>query len=127
MKWSEEETALLLVFAMWGFEHQAISEMLSNRIPEARAILSSTVPLYKRSVPAIRHKLTEIRDKNPGLWSDTTGWDRSAVAAYLYGLPADHALITRLLNLTEIDLEIITRVCAFGSYRHLKPANYIPK
>ena len=110
--WTEEETAVLLVFAMWGYKHEAIAEILTNRRAEVRGILDTDVlPSYMRTVSAVRNKLTDIRARNPQLWLKEEGWDRDAVLIYLYQSTVDHAQLNRLLNLTATDINILNRVC----------------
>lgn len=109
VNWTKEETALLIIFAMWGIRHEAIAEILTNRRAEIRAIL--TVPPYTRTVSAVRNKLTEVRSQNPRLWDREQGWDRDAVVEFLYQSTLDHAQVTRLLSWTAADIEIIIQVC----------------
>lgn len=110
--WTEEEAAVLIVFSMWGYKHEAIAEILTNRRAEIRGIVRTDMPpSYTRTVPAVRNKLAEIRTQNPQLWSKNEGWARDAVLAHLYGSLLDHDHVNRLLNLTSVDIKTITRVC----------------
>lgn len=109
--WTEEEAAVLLVFAMWGFKHEAIAEMLTNRRSEIRGILQTNIPpCYTRTVSAVRNKLNEIRVLNPQLWLKEEGWDQAAVVAHLHSTSLDFDHLTRLLNLTSIDIRTMTQV-----------------
>lgn len=109
--WTEEETAVLLIFAMWGYKHEAIAEILTNRRAEIRGIFRTDMqPSYTRTVSAVRNKLAEVRSQNSQLWSKDEGWARDAVLEHLYGSLVDHAHVKRLLNLTPSDVKIITRV-----------------
>lgn len=110
--WTEEETAVLLVFAMWGYKHEAIAEILTDRRAEIRGLLHTNMPpSYRRTVSAVRNKLTDLRTQNPQLWLKEEGWIRDAVLIYLHESTVDHALLNRLLNLTTTNIEMITRVC----------------
>ncbi|KAJ6051511.1 uncharacterized protein N7446_006144 [Penicillium canescens] len=108
--WTDEETAVLLVFSMWGYKHEAIAEILTNRRAEIRGILHTNMPpSYTRTVSAIRNKLNELRTQNPRLWLKEEGWNRAAITEYLYDSMADLAHVNRLLNLNAADINIITR------------------
>jgi hypothetical protein len=109
-KWSDEEIAVLVVFALWGFSHKAIAAVLTNRRAEIRAILEPVVPQYIRTVKAVDSKLVKVRQENPDLWSSTEGWNQRAVLEYLQQLNVDHQLVIRLLSLTQADIDII-HVC----------------
>jgi hypothetical protein len=110
--WTDEETAVLLVFSMWGYKHEAIAEILTNRQAEIRGILHTYMPpSYTRTVSAVRNKLTELRTQNPQLWLREEGWNRAAITEYLYGSTVDLAHVNRLLNLTPADIDTVTRVC----------------
>lgn len=109
-KWSDEEIAVLVVFALWGFSHKAIAAILTNRRAEIRAILEPVVPQYTRTVKAVDSKLVKVRQENPDLWSSTEGWNQRAVLEYLQQLNVDHQLVIRILSLTQADIDII-RVC----------------
>ncbi|EKV13718.1 hypothetical protein PDIG_36290 [Penicillium digitatum PHI26] len=86
---TEEKAAVLLVFAMWGFKHEAIAEILINRGSEIRGILPANMPFYTQTVSAVRNKLTEIRTQNPQLWSREEGWVRQAVVVHLHNMMLD--------------------------------------
>lgn len=122
--WTEEEAAVLLVFAMWGFKHEAIAEILTNRRSEIRGILHTNIPpFYTRTVSAVRNKLTEIRTQNPQLWSREDGWVREAVVVHLHDTVLDFGHVTRLLNLTAADIETIAQVCGPDSPTNIASAN----
>lgn len=108
--WSEEETAVLIIFSMWGFRQEVIAEILTNRTPEFRGLLPS-VPIYKRTMSSVRNKVNDVRSHNPGLWERDEGWNRIAVAEHLHKSTVDHDHVTRLLNLTWVDIERVIRVC----------------
>lgn len=108
--WSEEETALLIVFSMWGFRQETIAEILTNRTPEFHGLLPSA-PIYTRTTSAVRNKVNDVRAHNPKLWNKDEGWNQIAVAEHLYKSIVDHDQVTRLLNLTVADIERIIRVC----------------
>jgi hypothetical protein len=61
--WTEEETAVLLIFLMWDYRYEVIADILTNRRAEIRGILYINILLlYKRTVSAVRNKLNELRD-----------------------------------------------------------------
>ncbi|KAJ5184191.1 hypothetical protein N7492_001807 [Penicillium capsulatum] len=107
--WSEEETALLIVFSMWGFRQETIAEILTNRTPELHGLLPSS-PIYTRTTSAVRNKVNDVRAHNPKLWNKDEGWNQIAVAEHLYNSIVDHDHVTRLLNLTVADIERIIRI-----------------
>lgn len=109
--WADEETAVLLVFSMWGYKHETIAEILTNRRAVIRGILpTNTPPPYTRTVSAIRNKLNELRTQNPQLWLKEKGWDEVAILKYLCNSMIDLTDLNRLLNLTASDIDYITRV-----------------
>jgi hypothetical protein len=87
--WTDEETAALIIFDMWGFKTEAIAEILTNRRAEIRAIVGS-IPQYKRTSSAVSNKLTQLRNQNHNLWLSDRGWDRDAVTEFLYRSTLDH-------------------------------------
>jgi hypothetical protein len=107
--WTDEETAVLIIFDMWGFKTEAIAEILTNRRAEIRAIVGS-IPQYKRTSSAVSNKLTQVRNQNHNLWLKDRRWDRDAVTEFLYRSTLDHDLVARLLDL-ETDIKIVIRVC----------------
>lgn len=110
VRWGDEETAALIVLSMWRYSYPAIAEILTNRREHLRTF-SPQIPLYsERSKTAVRNKLGKFRAQNPKLWTQENGWNQAAVIAHLqqYGIDIEH--ITRLLTLTEADIENLIRV-----------------
>ena len=110
MNWTGEETALLIVLAMWGYEHEDISTLLTNRIATSRAMSTTEEPSYHRSTSSIQNKLNEVRSRIPGLWSRRDGWNEGAVIAHIYSSTVDHDLINQLLSLTAADIQAMLSV-----------------
>ncbi|KAJ5925848.1 hypothetical protein N7454_007358 [Penicillium verhagenii] len=97
--WTLEETALLILFDMWGYEHKIISQLLTDRSPVIRQGTQ-----HQRSISAVDNKLQFIRN-NSNLWSKESGWDLAKVTEYISTLKLDHAQLRQLLTLSKSDCD----------------------
>lgn len=102
--WTSEETAITVVFASRGVRHEAIVYLLSNRSasllgmpPEANSVALAAPP--RRTLSAIRGKLSSLRRHHPTLWHHDGTWNADEVVQFLYRLPSiDPLQVTVLLN-----------------------------
>jgi hypothetical protein len=112
--WTSEETAITVLLASSGVRHETIVYLLSNRSasllgmpPEANSVALATPP--RRTVPAIRGKLSSLRLHHPELWHNDGTWNADAVVQFLYHLPSiDSLQVTVLLNSAPIEIAQIT-------------------
>jgi hypothetical protein len=105
-KWTDEETAVAIMFDMWGINHKLIANLLTERWAAVRGIQNG------RTVPAVRGKLDRIRRNHPEL----RGWKREAVYKYIDGLNVDRDSIHQRLVLTRKDIDMIITVCFPGTF-----------
>lgn len=109
MEWSDDKVATLIVFDMWGYEHDQIKRLLERRsIAMTGSSLSdyTTAPVYQVSTKAIKEQLKRVRSENPQLWKRGSGWNKEAVTAYLCELSIDR----KILELSEADIESMLQV-----------------
>lgn len=113
MEWSNDKVALLIVFDMWGYEHDQIKRILESRsIVTTGPSLSdyNAAPVYQVSIKAIQEQLKKVRSENPQLWRRGSGWNREAVAAYLCELSVDRGV----LELSDSDIASMLQVRSSG-------------
>ena len=76
VKWSKEETAVLVYFASRNANHEGCCQILGMRFG----------PDKHRSANAVRQKLSAIRDNNVELCRGKKGWDQTKVDEWLIAL-----------------------------------------
>jgi hypothetical protein len=112
MEWSNENVAILIVFDMWGYQHEQIKRLLERRsVVMAGSSLSdyAATPVYQVSIKAIKEQLKRVRSENRQLWRRGSGWNKEEVTAYLCRLSIDR----RLLELSEADIASMLQVRDF--------------
>lgn len=108
--WTSEETAITVLFASSGVRHETIVYLLSQRSAyllgmslEANSVALATPP--RRTISAIRGKLSSLRLRHPELWHNDGTWNANAVVQFLYRLPSiDPLQVSFLLNLAPIEI-----------------------
>lgn len=117
LPWTDEETAIAVAFAMWGYGYEAISQILNNRQASLRGLRQQEIqvlPLgnsfHIRTAGAVEQRLLRLRNDYPDLRPPNGAWNREAVARYLSQLAADHQLIRTLLHLTDDEARWIVQV-----------------
>ena len=101
VKWSQEETAVLVYFASRNADHEACGSIVGRKCGVE----------ISRTASAVRMKLDEVRRNNVELWDSKSGWDRGKVDEWLValGLPNLGALVE--VGFEELQVVIAVR-CA---------------
>lgn len=97
VKWSQEETAVIVYFASRNADHEACSTIVSRKCDGQQP----------RTAGAVRMKLNEIRGNNVDLWDSKSGWDRGKVDEWLVALE-----MPNLGALVEVGFEELQTVTA---------------
>ena len=100
VKWSEEETAVLVYFASRHADHEACSKIIGLKCNVQEP----------RTASAVRMKLEEIRGNNVSLWDPKSGWDYCKVDEWLVALG-----LPKLGVLVEVGFEELQAVTAVRS------------
>lgn len=97
IKWSAEETAVLIYFASRNAGHEGCSKIVGMkcRLQELR------------TANAVRQKLLDIRENNVKLYQEESGWDFAKVDEWLVGLG-----IPKLDALLEVGIHELQAVAA---------------
>ncbi|PYH75997.1 hypothetical protein BO82DRAFT_369706 [Aspergillus uvarum CBS 121591] len=107
--WTPEETAIAIVFDMWGIDHELIARLITERWSILMGVSpNDSVSQYGRTTKALEARLERIRLRSPVLW-DGQEWNPDAVSEFLFST-ADNDLVLNLLALSAADAHRIAQL-----------------